>query len=172
MNHPTILNLNPPTEVWCLLIDRNHRATFGEPFPVYIRGDQTTHDLKIRISTQPGSPETRVDLPVSTNQIEIWKCKSLKLSSRDSFGRTKQQLRSFKFSEDDNSDAQHIGVSQKMRELALQDNELLLVLVPSIGTCYLFLCTTLVTELAWQKNQDPVMMILNRFNPNMMIRSD
>ena len=127
-NQPAIVNLGPSTAVWCLLIDRNHRATFGEPFPVYIRGDQTTHDLKIRITTRPGLPETRVDLPVSTNQIEIWKCKSLKLSSRDSFGRTKQKLCSFKFSEDDDSDAQHIGVSQMVRELALQDNELLLVL--------------------------------------------
>jgi hypothetical protein len=145
-----ILN-NLPIVVWCLLIDHSHRATFGEPFPVFIRDDQTTHDLKIKICMKPEPPESRPILHVSTNQIEIWKCKTLDLSTKVSFGQTRKQLRSFKFSDDESSDVQHIGVSQKMRELALKDGELLLALVPQNGTRYLFLCSTRLTELPWRK---------------------
>jgi hypothetical protein len=136
------------TKVWCLLIDQNHRATFGEPFPVTIGVYETIHDLKIKIC-KPNPPDSRPVLQVSTNQIEIWKCKTLNLSTKVSFSQTKQQLRSFKFSEDENSDVQHMGVSLRMNELALKDDELLLALVPQIGARHLFLFSTLLTELPW-----------------------
>lgn len=59
-------------EIWCLLIDHDHKSTFGEPFPVSISHGDTIHKLKIKIWGAPNSP----DLVVTTNSIEIWKCKS------------------------------------------------------------------------------------------------
>lgn len=94
--------------------------------------DETTHDLKKRImggGGVPDSPEWPF-LRVSANRIEIWKCKGLKLSAKDTFSLTTKRLNNFKFSEDDDSDVQHLGVAQRMRELGLDDNELLLARVP------------------------------------------
>ena len=70
------MELNPPIEVWCLFIDKDHNLTFGEPFPVLIRDDQTTHDLKTKIYETPHSPKSQPHMKFSTNQIEIWKGKS------------------------------------------------------------------------------------------------
>ena len=135
------MELNPPIEVWCLLIDSDHNPTFGEPFPVLIRDDQTTHDLKIKICGTPNSPKSQPHMKFSTNQIEIWKGKSLKLSANDSFSRTKQLLRNVHFFDSQNSVVQHVGVAQKMKNLALKDGELLLALVPQQGTRHLFPCS-------------------------------
>lgn len=146
----TTMELNPPIEVWCLLIDSDHNPTFGEPFPVLIRGDQTTHDLKIKICSRPNSPESRPDLQVSPNQIEIWKGKTLKLSAKDSFSRAKQLLRNVHFFDSENSVVQHVGVAQRIGGLALKDGELLLALVPQVGTLHQFLCSILLTKLTWQ----------------------
>lgn len=95
----------------------------------------------------PCSSGSLPNLQVTTNRIEIWKCKNLKLSAKDSFGLTKKQLRKFKFSDDESSDVQHLGVAQRVRELQLEDNELLLALVPQDGMQYLSACSGFLTEL-------------------------
>ncbi|KAF8261047.1 hypothetical protein EI94DRAFT_1705838 [Lactarius quietus] len=120
----------PPITVWCLLIDHNFKPSFGEPFPVTIGYNGTTHEVKIRISGRPESPESRPDLGIVTNKIEIWKCKTLKLSAKDSFGRIKMLLHNFQFSYDENSSAEHLGVAQSIEELELESYELLLARVP------------------------------------------
>jgi len=112
--------------VWCLVIDRRYNPTFGEPFPVSIRHDDTIHDLKIKISKAPHRPDFIVD----TNSIEIWKCKSLKLSAKDSFGQMKKQLGNLAFSDGEDSHVQHLGAAQRVMELQLEDNEILLAVVP------------------------------------------
>src|ERR1700761_507009 len=136
---------NVPIKVWCLLIDHNHEPTFGEPFPVSMYSEDTTHDLKMKISKGQGrgtqsSPEWPF-VQFATNKIKIWKCKVLKLSAKDPFGLTTNRLHNFKFSDDEDSDVQHLGVAQRMRELGIEDNELLLAMVPLFGTRYLFPCS-------------------------------
>ena len=116
-------------KVWCLLIDHDHKATFGEPFPVPICPDDTIHELKKK--TKAGYDK----LPnISPNELEIWKCKGFtrRLSANYSFGRTKRYLGDFRFSDDEHkySDVQHLGVTQLLVELSLESGELLLVLVP------------------------------------------
>ena len=137
------------TEVWCLLIDHNHKPTFGEPFPLFIRPDGRIHELKIKIRSIPSAYEARPNLQVSTNRIEIWRCKNMKLSAKDSFGLTKKKLRKFKFSEDESSDVQHLGVAQRIKELQLGDDELLLALVPHDGMRQPLICFVFLTELPW-----------------------
>jgi len=132
----------PNIKVWCLLIDHEHKPTFGEPFPVDLNHDDTIHQLKIKIRWGPNSD----DLHGTANRIEIWKCKSLKLSAKDSFDQTKEQLGDNGFSGDWNSHFQHFGVAQRVMELQLED-ELLLAIGPRKGARYLFLCSMFLTEL-------------------------
>ncbi|KAH9032113.1 hypothetical protein EDB84DRAFT_1438713 [Lactarius hengduanensis] len=113
-------------QVWCLAIDDHYNPIFGEPFPVSVRQDDTIHDLKIKILETPHS----ADFVVFTNSIQIWKCKSLKLSARDSFGQTTKQVSDLRFSDEEDSPVQHLGAARRMMELQLQDSEILLALVP------------------------------------------
>ncbi|KAI9451177.1 hypothetical protein BJY52DRAFT_1215176 [Lactarius psammicola] len=115
-------------QVWCLLIDRHYNPTFGEPFPVSIRHNDTIHELKIKIEEAPHWPK----VIIATNKFEIWKCKSLKLSAKDPFSKTEKQLFSLEFDKDEDEDShvQRVGAAQRVTELKLEDNELLLARVP------------------------------------------
>ena len=73
----------------------------------------------------------------------------MKLSAKDSFGLTNKKLRKFKFSEDEGSDVQHLGVAQRIKELQLGDDELLLALVPHDGMRQPLICFVFLTELPW-----------------------
>jgi hypothetical protein len=139
-------------KVWCLLIDHQYKPTFGEPFPVTINKlSGTTHEVKINICVPPKSTsERRPHLKVATNKVEIWKCKDLKLSAKDSFGQIQMQLDKFRFSYDELSDAQHLGVAQMIRELELEDCELLLARIPQSCKWCSFLYPVLHTERTWQ----------------------
>ncbi|KAH9032116.1 hypothetical protein EDB84DRAFT_1578651 [Lactarius hengduanensis] len=122
-------NLN----VWCLLIDENHEPIFGEPFPVSIRHDDMIHELKVKIQMMWNRSKLS---HIPPNDLEIWKCKSLELSARDSFDLTKNQLDGLKFFDDEDSDVtaniqvQHLGVAQRMTEFSRDDDEIWLVVVP------------------------------------------
>ncbi|KAH8984842.1 hypothetical protein EDB92DRAFT_1463746 [Lactarius akahatsu] len=121
-------NLN----VWCLLIDEDHEPIFGEPFPVSIRHDDTIHELKVKIQMMWDRHKLS---HIPPNDPEIWKCKSLELSARDSFDLTKSQLDDLKFFFDEDSDVpanvQHLGVAQRMTEFSnRRDDEIWLVVVP------------------------------------------
>jgi len=99
-----------------------------------MRSDHTVHDLKIRINEEVGSREEWLrDLNVVANRIEIWRCKTLKLFAKDPFYLIKKPLRDFKFSNDEDSDAQRLGAAQKVAELELEDSEILLARVPQQG---------------------------------------
>ncbi len=91
-----------------------------------IRHDDTIHTLKIKIWAAEHSP----DLIVNTNAIEIWACESLKLSAKDSFGQMKMELGHVEFSEDDDSPVRHLGAAQRVMDVPLEDNEILLAVVP------------------------------------------
>ena len=130
-------------KVWCLLIDHDLKPTFGEPFPVAIRSADEVHDLKTKIRQVCDKI-----YHLAPNEVEIWKCKSIKLSAIDSFGLTKKQLNNFKFSDDENSDVDHLGAAREMIGLGLQYGELLLAVVPRrAGTRCSFLCSTFLAEL-------------------------
>ncbi|KAH9037423.1 hypothetical protein EDB83DRAFT_2524711 [Lactarius deliciosus] len=111
--------------VWCLLIDRDHKPTFGEPFPVLVRHDNTIHDLKIRIIS--GWSRTKLAYTVP-GKIGIWRCK--RLSAKHPLNRTKKLLSDLKFDEDEDSDVQQLAVALKVMELKLEDDEILLALLP------------------------------------------
>ncbi|KAH9077532.1 hypothetical protein EDB83DRAFT_2514239 [Lactarius deliciosus] len=120
------------TNVWCLLIDEDHEPDFGEPFPVSIRHDDTIHELKVKIQMMWNRHKLS---HIPPNDLEIWKCKSLELSARDSFDLTKSQLDGLTFFNDEHSDVtanvQHLGVAQRMTEFSnLGDDEIWLVVVP------------------------------------------
>ncbi|KAH9026594.1 hypothetical protein EDB85DRAFT_2276364 [Lactarius pseudohatsudake] len=119
-------NLN----IWCLLIDEDHEPIFGEPFPVSIRHDDTIHEIKVKIQMMWNRHKLS---HIPPNDLEIWRCKSLELSARDSFDLTKKQLDELKFFDDEDSDVtpnvQHLGVAQRMTEFS-RDDEIWLVVVP------------------------------------------
>jgi hypothetical protein len=116
-------------KAWCLLIDHDHKPTFGEPFYVPIKYDDTIHDLKVKLKLVWDK------IPhITPNEVEIWRCKTLRLSATDSFSRTKKQLGDVKFDGDENSDAEHLGVAWMVMGLGLQQGEILLALVPRNGT--------------------------------------
>jgi hypothetical protein len=142
----------PPITVWCVLLDNNFKPSFGEPFPVTIGYDGTTHEVKIRISGPPEPPQSRPHLNVVANKIEIWKCKSLKLSAKAAFGQIKMHLHNFHFSYDEtqNHDAQHVGVAQMIRELELENYELLLARMPQSCMRCSFVYPLFHTEHTWQ----------------------
>jgi len=96
------------------------------------RSDATIHNLKAKICQKPDeySAVERPELKVTINRLEIWRCKKLKLYAKDSFYLSKKQLRNFKFSIDEDSDVQHLGPAQVVKELELEDGELLLARVP------------------------------------------
>ncbi|KAF8261048.1 hypothetical protein EI94DRAFT_1789664 [Lactarius quietus] len=119
------------TKVWCLLIDYYHKATFGEPFPVSIEPHDTVHDLKTKIKSGHGLGDKLHH--ISPNEIEIWKCKQLKLSANVPFLQTKINLNRFDFPDEHgcgHMDVQHLAVAQKVMELSLETGELLLALIP------------------------------------------
>ncbi|KAH9173921.1 hypothetical protein EDB89DRAFT_1904871 [Lactarius sanguifluus] len=113
--------------VWCLVIDRDHKPTFGEPFPVVVDQNSTIHELKIGIV--PRNPRFFTILP---SDIGIWRCKGL--SAKYPLNRMKKLLSDFKFSDDEpeDSDVQQLGVAQKVMELNLDSDsdEILLALLP------------------------------------------
>jgi hypothetical protein len=123
-------------KVWCLLIDRDYKASFGEPFPVSdIRPDDTIYDLKNKIKSGLEYDELS---GISPNKMEIWKCyggSAKKLCAYDSFGETKKALDSLKFSDERYSNGrirtasqvQHLGVAQSVAQLPLEPDELLFV---------------------------------------------
>ncbi|KAI9451174.1 hypothetical protein BJY52DRAFT_1191179 [Lactarius psammicola] len=111
--------------VWCLFIDHDHKPIFGEPFPVSIRHDDTIHELKIRIMSGC-SRKARFAFTVPS-EIGIWQCK--RLSAKYPLNLTKKLLSDLKFSDDEDSDVQQLGVAQKVIELRLEDDEILLALV-------------------------------------------
>lgn len=123
------------SKVWCLLIDHTHNPSFGEPFPVYIHRDDTVHELKLKVMIESFNLNRIELVRIPSNEIEIWRCKSLKLSAKDSFGRTKKQLSDFKFSDDEDSDVLHVGVAAQVISPILfrSLDELWLVVVPRIG---------------------------------------
>jgi len=123
----------PPISVWCLLLDSNFKPSLGEPFPVTIGPGGNIHGLKTLINGPPEPPKSRPYPNVVANKIEIWKCKRSKLSAKAAFGQIKMHLNTFRFSYDEtqNHDAQHLGVAQIIRELELEDHELLLARMPS-----------------------------------------
>ncbi|KAH9173927.1 hypothetical protein EDB89DRAFT_2068160 [Lactarius sanguifluus] len=115
-------------KIWCLVIDHDHHLTFGEPFPVTVLRDDTIHDLRIKIMGVEHSPNLR--RLVVTNSLQIWKCKSLKLSAKDPFSQTRKQVSNLRFSDEEDSHVQHLGAAQKIMELQLEDSEILLARDP------------------------------------------
>ncbi|KAI9451176.1 hypothetical protein BJY52DRAFT_1191181 [Lactarius psammicola] len=113
--------------IWCLLIDRDHNPSFGEPFPQALYDDDVIHHLKGRLKSGENERDFRYQ---PANRIEIWKCKTLKLSPKDSLNRLKELLSNIKFSDDEDSDVEHLVAGQSVMELGIKDDELLLVLVP------------------------------------------
>jgi hypothetical protein len=113
--------------VWCLLLDYNYKPNLGEPFPVSLSSDHTVHDLKIRLNQYP---LLRSDMKASTNSIEIWRCKKLKLFAKDSFSLIKSQLHDIGFRSSEDSHVQHLGTAQRVTELELEDSKLLLAMIP------------------------------------------
>ncbi|KAH9032117.1 hypothetical protein EDB84DRAFT_1561174 [Lactarius hengduanensis] len=114
--------------VWCLAIDNHYNPIFGESFPVTVSHDCTIYDLKIKIMGEEHSPHLR--RVVVTNSLQIWKCKSLKLSAKDSFSQTRKQVSNLRFSDEEDSHVQHLGAAQRMMDLQLEDSEILLALDP------------------------------------------
>ncbi|KAH9026597.1 hypothetical protein EDB85DRAFT_1892473 [Lactarius pseudohatsudake] len=120
---------------WCLVIDHDHCPTFGEPFPVTVRHDDTIHDLKKKIMGTPDSPD--LHRFTTANSIEIWKYASSesdsKLSARDCFHQTGRKICEVEFSESDEEprDVWHLGAAQMVIDLGLDEDEILLALVPS-----------------------------------------
>ncbi|KAH9173923.1 hypothetical protein EDB89DRAFT_2228399 [Lactarius sanguifluus] len=120
---------------WCLFIDHDHDPTFGEPFPVTVRHDDTIHDLKIKIM---GTPYYSPNLHrfTTANCIEIWKYSpesDSKLSAKDCFHQTGRTICEVEFSESDEEprDVWHLGAARKVVDLDLEEDEILLALVPS-----------------------------------------
>ncbi|KAH9026588.1 hypothetical protein EDB85DRAFT_2149030 [Lactarius pseudohatsudake] len=118
-------------KVWCLLIDHELKPTFGEPLSEWSELNDTIHDLKIKIKK---GASYRDLVHITANRMQIWKCKKLKLSANDPFRQTRKLLKNIKFSYDENSNVQHLAPAQVVMDLGLADDELLLVLVPDIGT--------------------------------------
>jgi len=115
-------------KVWCLLIDHELKPSFGEPLFEWLGPDGTIHDLKMEIRRGASSDDL---FPIIANRLQIWKCKSLKLSANDPFRRTKKLLNKLKFSYDENSDVQHLAPAQIVKDLGLEGDEVLLVVVPN-----------------------------------------
>ncbi|KAH9173940.1 hypothetical protein EDB89DRAFT_2068174 [Lactarius sanguifluus] len=103
--------------VWCLLIDEDHEPNFGEPFSVSIFRSDTIHELKVKILMTWNRHKLS---HIPPNDLEIWKCKSLELSSTMST-----------VTRDVAANVQHLGVAQRMMEFSnLGDDEIWLVVVP------------------------------------------
>ena len=134
--------MSAETIVWCLLIDHDHKPTFGEPFPVSIRLVDTIHELKIRICAEQRSFTTQT-VP---NCMEIWKFKSSSLSAKESFDETEVKI--LRISSTWSNQVQHLGVALKVKELELRINEILLAVIPRNGARCLFLCSTSFPELS------------------------
>ncbi|KAI9438122.1 hypothetical protein H4582DRAFT_2057606 [Lactarius indigo] len=116
---PTIM---AEINVWCLVIDRDHKPALWEPFPVAIHQDNTIHELKIKIISVW---RRRQLVYTDPSEIGIWQCK--RLSAKIPLNRMKKLLSDLKFSDDEDSDVQQLGVAQKVMELELKDDEILLV---------------------------------------------
>ncbi len=67
---------------------------------------------------------------VDTDELEMWKCNSLKLTGKYHIGRIEKLLSNVKFSDDENGEIQRLPAGARVIQLKLEDDELLLVRVP------------------------------------------
>ena len=126
---------NQNLKVWCLLIDHNCKAVFGEPFAVSnIHPDDTIYDLKIKIKSGLKNDEELNDelSGLRPNKMEIWMCNPFtfpKLFAYNSFGQTKKVFDRLKFTDDRFliGHVYHLGVAKSVAELPLESDELLFV---------------------------------------------
>jgi len=121
--------------IWCLLIDKEHKPSFGAPFNQYVTNDSSTiHDLKRNLKGGDNKNDFQYG---PANRIDVWRCKSVKLSPKDSLTRLKSLLSDVNFSDDSEAsseerpgDVQHLTAGQTFSEIGLEDDELLVVMVP------------------------------------------
>ncbi|KAH9077537.1 hypothetical protein EDB83DRAFT_2311278 [Lactarius deliciosus] len=104
-------DITAESNIWCLVIDSDHKPTFGEPFPVVVDQNSTIHELKLSIV--PRNHPTGRFFRTLPSDIGIWRCKGL--SAKYPLNRVKKLLSDFKFSDDEpeDSDVQQLGVAQK-----------------------------------------------------------
>ena len=113
--------------IWCVLIDHDHKPTFGDLISEWVSDGDSIHQLKLKL--KKGNNEEDFYGPPA-NRIQIRRCKSPKLSLKVSLNHLKEILSNIKFSDGDDSDVQLLSAGQRYAELGLKDDELLLVAVP------------------------------------------
>jgi hypothetical protein len=128
----------PLIQVWFLLIDHDHKPSFGDPISELAYDEETIHKLKLRLK----EGNNKIDFCGGpANRIEIWKCTTLKLSHKDTLNRLKQLLSNITFSDGEDSDIQLLAAGQSVTEVGLKHGELLLAVVPKISMPLCFLCS-------------------------------
>ncbi|KAL5527000.1 hypothetical protein ACEPAF_8729 [Sanghuangporus sanghuang] len=110
--------------VWCLLIDHEKKAAFGDVFSVKVPHDAYVDDLKTKIK------EVR---PVALGHVNrvmltVWRCMNPKLLAEVNRAQMEKNLSNVDLT--DETKTEELGPGQEITSLGLSDGEVLLIQVP------------------------------------------
>ncbi|KAL5477030.1 hypothetical protein ACEPAI_3217 [Sanghuangporus weigelae] len=110
--------------VWCLLIDHEKKAAFGNAFSVIVGLDACIEDLKEKVKEK----RTNVLEHVDAAMLIVWRCTNPILLSEVDEAQLQKDLNNVDFI--DETKAGRLGVGQEIRSLRLFRGEILLIEVP------------------------------------------
>ncbi|KAL5512425.1 hypothetical protein ACEPAG_3417 [Sanghuangporus baumii] len=109
--------------IWCLLIDREKKDTFGDAFSIIVGPDARIEDLKEKAKEKRPVVLGNVDLPFLT----VWRCMNPILLVEVEWAQLQKDLSNVDFT--DRTKIKRLGSGQKITTLGSSE-EILLIEVP------------------------------------------
>ncbi|KAL5512875.1 hypothetical protein ACEPAH_3273 [Sanghuangporus vaninii] len=120
-------------EVWCLLVDHEKKAAFGDLFSVIVSPDARIQELKKKVKEE--RPDVLEHVVLAT--LTVWRCMNPKLLVRMKPAQLKMGLSSVDFT--DETKTEELGPGHKIMELSLSlSEEIVLIEVPGASRFFLF----------------------------------
>ncbi|KAL5478279.1 hypothetical protein ACEPAI_2463 [Sanghuangporus weigelae] len=117
-------------KIWCLLIDHEKKAAFGDAFSINVPHDASVDDLKKKIKEE----QPDVLGHVAPRALAVWRCMNPTLLAEVNRAQLQKGLNNVDFT--DETKAERLGVGQEIRSLRLFRGEILLIEVPDLNALH------------------------------------